>query len=113
VGCVGLVEDVRLVPGQWQRGDAVLLATAPEATLAAEAALIRFLWKAAPLLTFCHDVGHAGLEQALEDGARWSGREAAVDLPGEPLGGAALLATSQDQVLRLGSRGFVQIGEVR
>ncbi len=51
VGCVGLVPDVRLVPGRWQQGDAVLLATAPEASLAAEASLVRFLWKASPLLT--------------------------------------------------------------
>ena len=30
VGCVGLVADVRLVPGGWQPGDVVLLAKAPE-----------------------------------------------------------------------------------
>src|SRR5205085_3278278 len=45
VGCVGLVPDVRLVPARWEQGDAVLLAEAPEASLAAEAALVRFLWK--------------------------------------------------------------------
>jgi phosphoribosylformylglycinamidine synthase len=111
-GCVGIVEDVRRVPGRWERGDAVLLATAPEASLAAEAALIRFLWKAAPLLTLCHDVGYGGLAQALEEATRWSGREADVDLLDEPATGAALLATAPDQVARLGSRGFVQIGEV-
>src|SRR5205085_11322734 len=60
VGCVGLVADVRLIPGKWLPGDVVLLAQAPEASLAAEAALIRFLWKAAPLLTLCHDVGYGG-----------------------------------------------------
>jgi phosphoribosylformylglycinamidine synthase len=112
VGCVGLVEDVRLVPGRWQPGDAVLLAVAPEASLAAEAALIRFLWQAAPLLTLCHDVGAAGLEAALAEAARWSGCEADVDVPEEPATGAALLAAPPDQVRRLGSRGFVQIGEV-
>ena len=80
VGCVGIVEDVRLVPAGWQRGDAVLLAAAPEASLAAEAALIRFLWKAAPLLTLCHDVGSGGLEAAIAEAARWSGRPADVDL---------------------------------
>src|SRR5205807_2873989 len=32
-GCVGLVEDVRLVPSGWQSGDAVLLAAAPEESL--------------------------------------------------------------------------------
>jgi phosphoribosylformylglycinamidine synthase len=113
VGCVGLVPDVRLVPNRWEQGDVVLLATAPEASLAAEAALIRFLWKAAPLLSLSHDVGTGGLEQALAQAARWSGREADVDLPDEPATGAAILATSPDQVARLGSRGFVEIGRVR
>src|SRR6185295_1235185 len=53
VGCVGLVPDVRLVPAAWQPGDVVLLAQAPESSLAAEAALIRFLWRASPLLSLC------------------------------------------------------------
>jgi phosphoribosylformylglycinamidine synthase II len=113
VGCVGLVDDVRLVPGAWERGDVVLLAQAPEASLAAEAALVRFLWKAAPLLTLCHDVGHAGLEHALAEAAEWSGRLADVSLPDEPTRGAAILALSANDVARLGSRGYVQIGEVR
>ncbi|HYA08259.1 MAG TPA: AIR synthase related protein, partial [Gaiellaceae bacterium] len=114
VGCVGLVGDVRLVPGRWQPGDAVLLATAPERSLAAEAALIRFLWKASPLLTLCHDVGHGGLEQALDEAAHWSGGlRADVSLPSDNLSlGAAILALPPDQVPRLGSKGFVQIGQV-
>jgi phosphoribosylformylglycinamidine synthase subunit PurL len=113
VGCVGLVEDVRLVPSRWRQGDAVLLAQAPEDSLAAEAALVRFLWKAAPILSLCHDVGYGGLEHALEECARWSGRDAAVELPEEPARGAAILALPHREVHRLGSRGFVQIGEVR
>jgi phosphoribosylformylglycinamidine synthase subunit PurL len=113
VGCVGLVPDVRLVPGRWEAGDVVLLAEAPEALLAAEAALIRFLWKAAPLLSLCHDVGYAGLAHALDEAARWSGREADVELPAEPARGAAVLALAPEQVAKLGSRGFAQIGEVR
>jgi phosphoribosylformylglycinamidine synthase subunit PurL len=114
VGCVGLVEDVRYVPSGWRRGDAVLLATAPEDSLAAEAALVRFLWKAAPLLTLCHDVGSAGLEAAVEEAARWSGRPADVELPStSPLQGAALLACAPDDVPRLGEKGYVQIGQVR
>ena len=84
----------------------MLLAQAPESSLAAEAALIRFLWKAAPLLSLCHDVGYGGLEHALAEAARWSGREADVDLPPEPAHGAAILATSRDQVARLGSQGL-------
>jgi phosphoribosylformylglycinamidine synthase len=114
VGCVGLVPDVRLVPGRWEQGDVVLLASAPEDSLACEAALIRFLWKASHLLTLCHDVGYAGLEQALADAARWSGREADVALPTTPLQlGAAVMACAPGDVKKLGSRGFVQIGEVR
>ena len=90
-GCVGIVEDVRFVPSGWQRDDAVLLATAPEASLAAEAALIRFLWKAAPLLSRLprrrlrrprgRDRGGDALERAAD-----------VDLVEEPVAGAALLA---------------------
>jgi len=113
VGCVGLVPDVRLVPGGWQPGDVVLLAQAPEQSLAAEAALVRFLWKAAPILSLCHDVGYAGLEHSLAEAARWSGYEADVELPEEPRRGAAILATSRNRVASLGSRGFVEIGRVR
>ena len=112
VGCVGLVADVRDIPARWQAGDVVLLAQAPEGSLAAEAALIRFLWKAAPLLTLCHDVGYAGLEHALAEAAEWSGREADVDVP-DVTRGAAVLALPRNQVARLGSKGLVEIGEVR
>jgi phosphoribosylformylglycinamidine synthase len=112
-GCVGLVADVRLVPSGWQKGDVVLLAAAPEQSLAAEVALVRFLWKATPLLSLCHDVGARGLAAALDEAARWSGREADVELPAEPEGGAAILACPPESVARLGSRGVVEIGEVR
>lgn len=116
VGCVGLVDDVRSVPGQWQPGDAVLLAAAPDGSLAAEAALIRFLWKAAPVLTLCHDVGSGGIEAALAEAAAWSGGLAAdVELPAgyDARRGAAILACPPGDLGRLGSRGFVRIGEVR
>jgi phosphoribosylformylglycinamidine synthase subunit PurL len=113
VGCVGIVNDVRLVPSGWQQGDVVLLASAPEESLGAEVALIRFLRKAAPLLTLCHDVGSGGLEAALEEAARWSGREADVQLPAEPVAGAAVLACAPEDVVRLGTKGFVEIGRVR
>src|SRR6202035_4760121 len=84
VGCVGLVQDVRLVPAGWQRGDVVLLATVPEESIAAEVSLIRFLRKAAPLLTLCHDIGSGGIEAAVAEATRCSGREADVELPAEP-----------------------------
>src|SRR5919197_4689241 len=64
VGCVGFVADVRAVPSRWRQGDVVLLAQAPEDSLAAEAAPVRFLWRAAPLLSLCHDVGYGGLARA-------------------------------------------------
>jgi hypothetical protein len=104
---------VRNIPSRWEPGDAVLLAQAPEASLAAEAALVRFLWKAAPLLTLCHDVGHAGLAHALAECEEWSGRPADVALPDEPAHGAAILACRPEDVSKLGTRGFVQIGAVR
>jgi phosphoribosylformylglycinamidine synthase II len=113
VGCVGLVPDVRNIPSRWERGDVILLAQTPEDSLAAEAALVRFLWKAAPLLTLCHDVGYAGLEHALAEAAAWSGLEADVSLLDEPVHGAAILAVPRNDLARLGSRGLVEIGEVR
>jgi phosphoribosylformylglycinamidine synthase subunit PurL len=113
VGCVGLVADVRLVPSRWQRGDVVMLAAAPEESLAAEVALVAFLHKAAPLLSLCHDVGSGGVAAALEEAARWSGREAQVDVPAEPAAGAAILACPPQNVAKLGSRGLVRLGEIR
>jgi phosphoribosylformylglycinamidine synthase len=116
VGCVGLVTDVRKVPNRWQSGDAVLLAASPDGSLAAEAALIRFLWKAAKHLSLCHDVGSGGIAAALVEAAAWSGGlEADVEIPGnyDSRRGAAILACRPSKVRRLGSRGFVQIGTVR
>ena len=114
VGCVGLVPDVRFVPNAWREGDVVLLATAPGDTdLAAEAALIRFVWKAAPVLTLAHDVSDGGIEQALREAAEHSGRQAAVDaLPPIAPGGQILLACAPENVERLGARGVEPIGRV-
>jgi phosphoribosylformylglycinamidine synthase len=114
VGCVGIVADVRRVPGRWRSGDAVLLASVPGGALdvAAEAALVAFLWKVAPLVSLAHDVGGAGLEAALDEAAEWSGRRAAVDVPDEPLRGAAIIACAPEDVDALGSRGLRRIGQV-
>jgi phosphoribosylformylglycinamidine synthase II len=114
VGCVGLVPDVSAIPDRWQAGDVVLLASIPAGRLDldAEAALIRFLWKAAPILSLAHDVGSAGLGAALAEAAAWCGREARVDLPAGPLGTAAVLACAPQDAEELGSRGLVRIGEV-
>jgi phosphoribosylformylglycinamidine synthase subunit PurL len=116
VGCVGLVPDVRRVPTRWQSGDVVLLATSPEGSFAGETALIRFIWKAAPHLSLCHDVGSSGIAAALAEAAAWSGGlEAEVEIPAgyDSRRGAAILACTPARVARLGSRGFVQIGTVR
>jgi phosphoribosylformylglycinamidine synthase len=112
VGCVGLVEDVRRIPGRWSEGDAVLLAQVPVLELAAEAALVRFLWKAAPILSLAHDVGDQGLEAALAEAALWSGIGARIELPDEPSGSAAVLACTPADVGRLGTKGFTRIGTV-
>jgi phosphoribosylformylglycinamidine synthase II len=112
-GCVGLVPDVRFVPDVWREGDAVLVATAPgELDLAAEAALIRFVWKAAPVLTLAHDVSDGGIEEALREATEWSGVEASVDLPATAPGGQVLLACAPEDVRRLGTKGIKEIGVV-
>ncbi len=114
VGCVGLVKDVRRIPSRWREGDVVLLATVPRnVDLVAEAALVRFLWKAAPLLSLAHDVGDQGLEAALVESALWSGIGAEVELTEEPDGGAAVLACAPADVERLGSKGLRRLGVVR
>jgi phosphoribosylformylglycinamidine synthase len=139
VGCVGLVPDVRLVPGRWQEGDVVLLAGAPSLSLdgsayqglagppagraapldlAAEAALVRFLWKAAPVLTLAHDADRGGLALALAEAALWSGVGAELDLPDDEValfgegGGQAVLACAPEDVARLGARGLTRLGVV-
>ena len=115
VGCVGIVPDVRSVPARWQRGDAVLLAESPDGSLAAEAALIRFLWRAAPHLSLCHDVGTGGIRAALAEAAAWSGgivAKAEIPADYDSRRGAAILACEPWRLERLGSRGFRQIGVV-
>ena len=116
VGCVGVVEDVRRSPARWQSGDVVLLAESPDGSLAAEAALVRFLWKASTHLTLCHDVGSTGVRAALAEAAAWSGGLAAdVEIPADydSRRGAAILACTPERLERLGSRGFREIGVVR
>jgi phosphoribosylformylglycinamidine synthase II len=114
VGCVGLVADVRVVPGRWRPGDVVLLATAPGTLdLPAEAALIRYVSKAAPLLSLAHDVADGGVAEALREAAEFSGIEADVDLPDTAPGGRVLLACAPDVAPRLGTKNVVRIGTVR
>ncbi|MGH2637056.1 MAG: AIR synthase-related protein, partial [Actinomycetota bacterium] len=103
VGCVGLVGDVRAVPGAWREGDVVLVAGSDAASLdgseyqarflggaagrppppdhAAEAALVHFLWRTAPGLSAAHDVSDGGLAVALAELALHAGIGAELELP--------------------------------
>jgi phosphoribosylformylglycinamidine synthase subunit PurL len=138
VGCVGLVPDVRVAPGRWREGDAILLAGAPELSfagseyqtlygetggraanldLAAETMLVEFLWRAAPLLSLAHDASVGGLAVALAQAALHSGIGADLELWDDPLawfgegGGRAVVACAYEDVPRLGGVPLVQIGE--
>jgi phosphoribosylformylglycinamidine synthase len=107
VGCVGLVRDVTRIPDRWRSGDRVLLLRG------FGHGFVGFVWRHAHLFSLAHDVSDGGLAVALAEAALWSGLGADVELPEEPLGGAAILACRPERVGRLGSRGFVRIGQVR
>jgi phosphoribosylformylglycinamidine synthase len=126
VGCVGLVADVRAVPGAWREGDVVLLAGGdglaldgsehqaiftggpagrpPPTDYIAEAALVHFLWRSAPLLSAAHDVSEGGLAVALAELALHSGVGAEIELEPEALqwfgegAGRAVIACSPERV---------------
>jgi phosphoribosylformylglycinamidine synthase II len=110
VGCVGLVDDVRAVPNGWRSGDVVLAVLAPERLdIAAEAAIVEFLWRAAPLLTLAHDVGEGGFDACVAEAAAWSGAPAAVD----PVDDArAIVSCAPENVALLGGVALQQIGTV-
>jgi phosphoribosylformylglycinamidine synthase II len=139
VGCVGLVADVRTVPGRWQEGDAVVLAgaspislagseyqarwgtlggRAPRLDLAAEASLVEFLWRAAPACSLVHDVAEGGLAVALAEAAIFSGLGAELDLPDDPralfgeIGGQAIIACSEEALTKLGGVPLRRLGVV-
>ncbi len=129
IGCVGLIDDVRRVPGTWQEGDDVFLAGMPELRLdgseyqaqflgdpagrplmpdlAAEAALIRFLAETAPRLSCLHDAAEGGLAVALAECAIASGVGAELELPSDAVtlfgegGGLAIAACRPDDAARL------------
>ena len=106
VGCVGLVPDVRQVPGRWQKGDTILLASTgapalpgselqaqfgtssgvpPALDLAAEAALVRLVAEVASRCSLAHDVSGGGLAIALAEAAIYSNIGARLDLPDDPV----------------------------
>jgi phosphoribosylformylglycinamidine synthase subunit PurL len=137
VGCVGLLEDVRRVPKTWREGDVILLAGASPVALAgseyqavfgetggrparldlaAEAALVMFLRRAAPLCSLVHDVSHGGLAVALAEAAVHSGLGAEVTLPDDPRawfgegGGQVVLACAPEVADQLGGVPLRRLG---
>ncbi|HET9507441.1 MAG TPA: phosphoribosylformylglycinamidine synthase subunit PurL [Gaiellaceae bacterium] len=139
VGCVGLVPDVRAVPRAWRAGDVILLASAspvglagseyqarygsvggqpPRLELAAEAALVELLWRAAPTCSLVHDAAEGGLAVALAEAALCSGVGAEVELADDPTawfgegGGQALLACAPDAVDGIRGVGLRRLGVV-
>jgi phosphoribosylformylglycinamidine synthase subunit PurL len=106
VGCVGLVDDVRRVPKGWREGDAIFLAEAsgtplslagselqarygevggnpPPLDFEAEARLVSFLWRAAPLCSLVHDAAEGGVAICLAEAAIFSGSGAELDDVGD------------------------------
>jgi phosphoribosylformylglycinamidine synthase len=139
VGCVGLISDVRQVPGAWREGDAILLASASPLSLAGseyqacygqlggiparldlalEAMLIELLWRAAPLCSLVHDAAEGGLAVCLAEAAIHSGLGAELDIGDNPLawfgegGGQAVLACPEENVAKLGGVPLRRIGTV-
>jgi phosphoribosylformylglycinamidine synthase subunit PurL len=123
VGCVGLVPDVRVVPGTWREGDGIYLAGEPELSfdgseyqalygelggrparldLSSEARLVRQLHDLAPRCSLVHDASGGGLAVALAEAAIASGLGAKLELPTDALtlfgegGGRAILASGDD-----------------
>ena len=130
VGAVGLVEDVRRVPGGWREGDVLLAAFGSAVSLAgseyqarygemsgmpapldleAEARLVSFLWRVAPMATLVHDASEGGLAVCLAEAAVVSGSGAALDLRDDPVelfgevGGRAVIACAPDAAAEIES----------
>jgi phosphoribosylformylglycinamidine synthase len=140
VGCVGLVADVRRVPGAWREGDVVFVAGAGDVSLdgseyqarflggpagrpwppeyAAEGALVRFLWRFAPRLSAAHDAAEGGLAVALAELALWSGVGAELELEDDAVtwfgegGGQAVVACAPDHAESLEGIALRRIGVV-
>ncbi len=88
VGCVGLVADVREVPGGWSPGDGVWLAEGDDVEL------IGWLWLNAPSLSLAHDVSDGGLAHALAEASAFSGH--LFEASGEaPYGSVVVAAAKQ------------------
>jgi phosphoribosylformylglycinamidine synthase subunit PurL len=140
VGCVGLIEDVRVIPGAWREGDVVLVGGTTELRLdgseyqsnllggasgrparpdlRAETALVRALAWAGAFLTSAHDAAEGGLAVALAEAALFAGIGAQIDLPDDGVawfgegGGRAVVSCARADVGRLDPDLFKQVGAV-
>ena len=140
VGCVGLVADVRLIPARWQEGNEIYLVGAPEVSLdgseyqahflggpagrppmpelGAEAALIRFLWRASPHLTCAHDAAEGGLAVALAEAALAAGVGARIELEEDAVtwfgegGGQAVVSLMDEDISVLDGMPHHRLGVV-
>jgi phosphoribosylformylglycinamidine synthase len=141
VGCLGLVEDVRAIPGPWREGDVVLVAGSPDLSLdgseyqacflggpagrppqpdlVAEALLVRFLWSHAPVLSSAHDASEGGLAVALAEAALAAGIGADIRLEADARtwfgegGGQAVVTCRPDRVSRLHGVPLRRVGVAR
>ena len=127
------------MPGAWREGDVILLAGASPVALAGseyqarfgevggrparldldtEAALVEFLWRAAPQCSLVHDVSLGGLAVALAKAALHSGVGAEVTLPDDPRawygegGGQAVVACTPEVADGLGGVPIRKLGVV-
>jgi phosphoribosylformylglycinamidine synthase len=116
---VGLVADVRRVPPGWSEDDVIMVAgdgavslvgselqalhgdlsgVPPALDLQAEARLVGFLWRAAPLSSLVHDASEGGLAVCLAEAALHSGSGATLELEDDAValfgevGGRAVLS---------------------
>jgi phosphoribosylformylglycinamidine synthase subunit PurL len=140
VGCVGLVEDVRAIPGAWQEGDVVLVGGTgelrldgseyqarlqgrsagrpPFPDLPAETALVLALAQAAPFLTSAHDAAEGGLAVAVAEAALFAGTGARVELADDAVtwfgegGGRAVVTCAPEDAGRLDPTLFRRVGVV-
>ncbi len=140
VGCVGVVDDVRSVPGAWREGDVVLVAgepalaldgseyqarflggpagRPPRPELDAEAALVDFLARSAPFLTSAHDGSEGGLSVALAELSLWSRVGAEVEIGTDVVewfgegGGQAVISCRREDLARLEGVPLREVGAV-
>jgi phosphoribosylformylglycinamidine (FGAM) synthase-like enzyme len=132
---------VRAVPGFWREGDTILLAgddalaldgseyqtrflggptgRPPPPDYVAEAALVHFLWRSAPLLTAAHDVSDGGLAVALAELALHSGVGADLELDDDVVewfgegSGRAIVACPPERAEALEGAPLRRLGIVR